>query len=341
MRALVLPAFGLEHLSVGDLPPPEPLPPDSVRVRIQAVSLNYRDLLVVQGKYDPRFQLPLVPCSDACGVVEAVGSGVRGLERGTRVIPSFAPGWLDGPPERASARRTLGGPLPGTACEEIVLPASAFVTAPEHLDDVQASTLACAATTAYRALFELSDEPEPGPSLEGRWVLCQGTGGVSLFALQLAKAAGARVIVTSSSDEKLEVAKALGADATIHRRREEHWGAAARDLSGGGVHQVIDVGGSGTLEQSLKAARMGGTISMIGALGSGTPRSLLPAVMNQIRLQGVLVGSRSTLAKTVELTRRCGIVPHVHRTLSLERAIEAFALLETGQHVGKVCMTVR
>ncbi len=336
MRALIVDRFGFEHLRYGETPRPA-LGPDDVRLRLHAASLNYRDLLVVRGEYDPRFPLPLIPCSDGVGTVLEVGANVAPSLVGSRVLPALAPYWLEGPPDRATLRRTLGGPLPGTAAEEIVVPAAGLVPAPSHLDDAQAATLPCAAATAYRALVELSDTGEH--SLGGLWVLCLGTGGVSLFALQIAKALGAEVAVTSSDATKLDLARRLGADLTINYRDEPDWGRRVRDLTGGVAH-VIEIGGPVTLPHSLKAARPGATVSLIGTIaGPPAPLDLLPAVMNQIRLQGVYVGPCDTLARTAAFFERHRLEPHVHRAYPLAEGVRAFEELAGQAHVGKICIT--
>jgi NADPH:quinone reductase-like Zn-dependent oxidoreductase len=218
-------AFGLENLRLEEAPRPEP-GPGEVRVRVRAVSLNYRDLLMVRGEYDPRQRLPLVPCSDALGEVEELGAGVSDLVVGDRVCPIFARGWHYGPPSRETPRAALGGPNDGTLGEYVLASAGDLVRPPAHLSDVAAATLACAGVTAWRALFE------EGAVAPGHTVLVIGTGGVSLFALQLAKLAGARVIVTSRNKKKLERALALGADDGIDLSEDPGFGLRARKLTG-------------------------------------------------------------------------------------------------------------
>lgn len=342
MRALVLQRFGLEHLSLGELPTPRAmdLSPGDVLLEVRAAALNFRDLRVVAGSYDPRFALPLVPCSDALGRVLTVGAEVTNVAVGDRVLPAFAPHWLTGPPERRSLRATFGAPLAGTAAEFLVAPASCLVHAPEHLDDAAASTLCCAGTTAYRALVELPGQTPRDDALSEQWVLCLGTGGVSVFALQIAKALGARVVVTSSSDDKLARMRTLGADVTVNYRSIPDWGKHIRDATGG-VHHVIEVGGPGTLPQSLRAVRPGGIVSLIGVLaGEQAPVDLTPAVMNQVRLQGVIVGPRESLEGVSELFRRKKLEPHVGGVFPLAQGVEAFRALAAQQHVGKICLRV-
>lgn len=346
MRALVVDRFGLANLRVGDVAEPVArgalLDDGDALVQVRAVSLNRRDLLVVQGEYDPRFPLPLVPCSDALGTVLAVGRALDPALIGARVMPAMTTAWLAGPPTRAVIRTTLGGPLPGTASERIVVPGACLVAAPAHLGDVEAAALPCAATTAYRALLELSqcDPSRAASHFREAWVLCQGTGGVSLFALQIAKALGARVALISKSDQKLALARSLGADVTLNYESEPDWGRRIRELTGG-VSHVIEVGGPGTLERSLKACLPGATVSVVGALaGRSAPLDLLPAVMNQIRVQGVYVGPRESLERTAAFFERHRLVPHVHHTFSLADGVSAFEHLAGEVHVGKLCITI-
>lgn len=342
MRALVLDRFGLEHLRLAHLPDPDParLAAGEVLLRIRATTLNHRDLRVVAGTYDPRFQLPLVPCSDATAEVVALGEAVTRLSVGDRVLPAFAPRWLSGPPRKELIRATWGAPLPGTACEFLVAPASCLVGAPEHLDDVEASALCCAGATAYRALVDLPELSAGGGNLAEQWVLCLGTGGVSVFAAQIARALGARVAVTSSDDAKLNLMKELGADLTINYRTTPDWGRHVRSATGG-VHHVVEVGGAETLAHSLRAILPGGTISLIGVLsGRSAPLDLAPVLMNQIRIQGVLAGPRSTLARVAEFYERHRLRPHVHETYSLDDGVAAFQALASQGHVGKVGIRV-
>lgn len=340
MHALVLHEFGLENLRYGSIPDPDPatLAPGDVLLRIGGAALNSRDLRVVEGTYDPRFSLPLVPCSDAAGEVIAVGKDVTTVRPGDRVLPAFAPHWTSGPPRKEWIRKTWGAPLAGTATEALVAPASCLVPTPDHLDDVEASTLCCAGTTAYRALVELPDIEPVDDALSGRWVLCLGTGGVSVFAVQIAKALGARVAVVSSSEEKLELLRRMGADLTVDRRAIPDWGRHVRDATGG-VDHVIEVGGAATLPHSLRAVRPGACISLIGVLGgSAAPLDLMPAIMNQIRIQGVLVGPRTSLAGVAQLFARHRLRPHVHATYTLAEGVTAFRELAGQRHVGKICL---
>ena len=245
-----------------------------ITVRMRAASLNYRDLLMVQGK-GGAYKLPLIPFSDGAGDVVAVGEGVTRVSVGDRVCPMFFQTWFDGGPSASNRRLALGGTLPGVLQELRVLDAEGVSRTPDHLTFAEAATLPCAGLTAWRALFE---EAAVRP---GHTVLVQGTGGVSIFALQLAKLAGATVIVTSSSDAKLERAKALGADHTINYRSVPDWGKSAADWTGGGVDHIVEVGGKDTLQQSIEAARVGGTILVIGVLSGFAQQIMIPSLVRE------------------------------------------------------------
>ncbi|MEM7479930.1 MAG: NAD(P)-dependent alcohol dehydrogenase [Acidobacteriota bacterium] len=330
-RYEVTEAFGLENLTPGEGPRPEP-GPGEIRIALSAVSLNYRDLLMVTGQYNPRQPLPLVPCSDGVGTVEAVGPGVTRFVPGDRVCPLFSQRWIAGEPTPERLRSTLGGPLDGTLRSHMTLPAEGAVAAPEHLSDAEAACLPCAALTAWSALVTLGD------LTAGDTLLVLGTGGVSISALQLGVALGARVIVTSSSDAKLERARDLGAWQTLNYRRDEAWGKTVRQLTGGrGVDQVLEVGGAGTLEQSLKAVRPGGTVSVIGVLaGVKAPLSVLPVLMQQVRLQGVLVGHRDGFEAMNRALAANSLHPVVDRVFPFDEARAAFDHLASARHFGKV-----
>ncbi|MEM9194216.1 MAG: NAD(P)-dependent alcohol dehydrogenase [Myxococcota bacterium] len=308
--------------------------PHQVRVRLTAWSLNYRDLLVSRGQYNPRQKLPLVPVSDGYGEITEVGAEVQQWKVGDRVCPLFAPRWQAGSPTREAARSLLGSPLDGCLREEMILEESAVVRPPSHLSPTEAATLPCAALTAWSALAVESR------TLAGDTVLTQGTGGVSIFAVQIAKILGARVIATSSSDEKLARLKELGADEAINYRSDPDWGKTARGFTGGrGVDHVIDVGGASTLPQSLRAVTIGGTISLIGILGGRKePFDVIPVMMNQIRLQGILVGHRAGFESMGRAMEAHQLRPLVDRTFRFEEAPEAFSYLASGAHFGKVCL---
>ncbi len=327
-------AFGLDQLKRAEVVEPAPGPKQAT-IAIRAASLNFRDLLMVKGQYDPRMRLPLVPVSDGMGEVVAVGEGVTRVAVGDRVAATFAPRWLDGPPNRDVARHTRGGPLPGLLATHRTLDAEGLVKVPAHLSDEAAATLPCAALTAWSAL---AVEGRVGP---GDVVLVQGTGGVSLFALQFAQILGARVVVTSSSDEKLERASALGAWKTINYRSDEAWGKTAAGFTDGGVDHVIEVGGAKTLDQSLRAVRIGGTISLIGILsGVQTPIALTKILMNQIRVQGILVGHRAGFESMNRAIAAHQMQPVVDEVFDFSAAPEAFEKMASGTHFGKVVVRV-
>src|ERR1700723_4237256 len=258
-----------------------------VLVRLTAATLNYRDLLTIKGGYGSRQKFPLVPVSDGAGVIEAIGAEVREFAPGDRVIGSFFQNWFGGEPSEAKMSTALGGSVDGVLTEYRVFPARAVVKPPAPPSHIEAASLPCAGLTAWSAVVKL------GAVKPGQTVLVQGTGGVSLFALQFAKMCGARVIATSSSDAKIDQLKKLGADLTPNYRNPPDWGKKAREWSGHGVDLVVEVGGVGTLNESIRAIRIGGTIAFIGVLAGPPPSELrLPLVgMQQQRLQGVTVGS--------------------------------------------------
>lgn len=326
-RAWRLPAFGAGYLRLEEGALPEPGPTE-VRLRVRAISLNYRDHLMVEGAYNPRQPLPLVPASDAVGVVEAVGAEVGVWRVGDRVCPIFSQSWLEGEPDDEALRSTLGGPLPGALAEVMVVDQTALVAPPAHLTDPEAATLPCAAVTAWRALEGV------GP---GDTVLTQGTGGVSLFALQLAAARGARVAVTSRSEGRRVRALALGAEVAFETGGD--WARQALAWTGGrGVDRVIELGGADTLERSLRAVRVAGTIAVIGVLGGAqAPIPLTRILMRSVRLQGVFVGSRADFRALCDfLAERPELRPVIDRVFPFEAAPEALAWLASGAQVGKV-----
>ena len=325
--------FGLDRLAVVERPTPEP-GPGQVLLRMRAAALNYRDLLTVLGRYNPKQPLPLVPGSDGVGEVVEVGAGVTRVRPGERVIPIFAQRFLAGAPTRDKLRSTLGGPLDGTLAEYVALHEDGVVAAPEHLSHVEAATLPCSGVTAWNALVG------EGPLRPGSTVLVQGTGGVSVFALQIARIAGARVIVTSSSERKLERARELGAWETIHYPSVPEWGAAARRLTGGvGVDVVVDVGGTATLRESLAAVAFGGQISLVGNLtGGAVELDVVPIFMRQVRLQGILVGHRESLEAFARAVAGSGLRPVVDRVFPLHEIRAALEHMHSGNHFGKVCL---
>ncbi|MCP3143533.1 zinc-dependent alcohol dehydrogenase family protein [Pyxidicoccus xibeiensis] len=327
--------FGLDKLVLTERTEPTP-GPFQVRVRVKATSLNQRDLMMVEGRYNPRQKLPLIPNSDGAGVVDAVGPGVTRVKPGDRVMGLFSQMWMAGEPTRAAQTSTLGGPLDGALAECMVLHEDGVIPTPAHLSDEEAATLPCAALTAWSALVTY------GALKAGDTVLVQGTGGVSIFALQLARLLGARVIVTSSRDDKLEKARALGANELINYATTPDWDKAARALTGGvGVDHVVEVGGAGTFEKSLRAVRVGGTVSVIGVLSGGAGNvPLTPILMQNLRVQGILVGHRQGFEALNRALTLHGVRPVVDRVFPFTEARAAFEYLKSGAHFGKVVIRV-
>jgi len=325
--------FGLENLALAERPMPEP-GPGEVLLRMRAASLNYRDWLMIRGLYNPKQPLPLIPCSDGVGEVTAIGEGVSRFEVGDRAIAQFCQGWISGDPPRDSLRNTLGGPLDGTLAEFMVLPEEGVVTAPGHLSDVEAAALTCAGLSAWSAISTLAEIGE------GDTVLVLGTGGVSIFALQFAQLLGARVIVTSSSDAKLERARQLGATATINYRETPEWAKVVKEHTDGqGVALVVEVGGAETLPESIKSLRQGGQISLMGNLTGGVSKlNLVPVFMRGLRIQGILVGHREGFEAMCEVISRSQMRPVVDAVYPWADTRQAFEQLDSGRHFGKICL---
>lgn len=328
-------SFGLENLKLIELPDPKPKVGE-ILVKMKAVSLNYRDFLMVTGKYNPKQKLPLIPLSDGAGVVVAVGEGVTSWKVGDRVMGTFSQNWLYGPPTRNTLKTTLGGPLDGTLSEYRVFPEHGVVATPEHLTDLEASTLPCAGLTAYSALFPFGNI---GPA---DTIVVLGTGGVSIFALQFAKILGARVIVTSSQDDKLERAKQLGADEVINYNEKPNWEKEVLKLTDmKGADLVIEVGGAGTLPKSIACTRPWGIVSLIGVLAGGESNmSLFPVLMQGIRIQGVIVGNRQDFENMNKVVSAHKLKPVISEVFPFEKAIDAILHLKEGKHFGKVCIEI-
>jgi len=327
--------FGLESLTLAERPEPRP-GPGQVLVQMRAFSLNYRDLLVVKGLYNPKLALPLVPLSDGAGQVAALGAGVTRVQTGDRVAGTFMPKWVAGELTEAKARSALGAANRGVLAEYVVFDQDGVVHVPEHLTDEEAATLPCAAVTAWHALVS------EGGIKAGDTVLTQGTGGVSVFALQLARLAGARVIATSSSDTKLARARELGASDGINYRATPDWDKRVRELTGDvGVDHVVEVGGAGTLARSLRAVRTGGRVSLIGVLTGGSGEvNPLPVLMKNVRVQGIFVGSREmfeAMNRAITLHRMRAVVD---RVFAFEEAAQALRYMESGAHFGKIVIRV-
>jgi NADPH:quinone reductase-like Zn-dependent oxidoreductase len=325
-------ASGLKPAVVAD-----PVPGHGqVLVRLRAASLNYRDLLMLQGVYNPRLKLPIVPVSDGAGEVVATGTGATRFKPGDRVAGCFMPDWVDGTCDDEKGRSALGGGGTGMLAELAVLPEHGLVRVPEHLTLEEAATLPCAAVTAWNALVAT------GGIQPGETVLIQGTGGVSLFALQFARMAGARVIATSSSDKKLARVRELGAAEGINYKTNADWEKRARELTGGkGVDMIVEVGGAGTLAKSLRAVRTGGYIALIGVLGGVTAEvNPMPILMRNIRVQGIFVGSRAMFEAMNRAIETAQLHPVVDRVFDFDQAPQAFEYLESGAHFGKVVVRI-
>ncbi|WPP44445.1 NAD(P)-dependent alcohol dehydrogenase [Pseudomonas sp. AN-1] len=327
----VQPGGGYDRVSVGSSTAAAP-GPGEISVRLHASSLNYHDFAVVSGMWGP--SEPRIPMADGAGEVIAVGAGVDEFAVGDSVVSTFFPDWLDGEPPVEGFATVPGDGIDGYAREVVTARASAFTRAPRGWSHAEAATLTTAGLTAWRALMA------DGALKAGDTVLVQGTGGVSIFALQFAKLAGATVIATSSSDAKLERLAAMGADHLINYRTDPAWGETARALTGGrGVDHVIEVGGPATLAQSMAAARVGGHIAVIGILsGVAGELPLVPALLKQLRLQGVLVGSRAQQQAMVRAIDANGLRPVIDRRFALEEIVEAFRYQESNRHFGKICL---
>ncbi len=307
---------------------------NEITVRLYANSLNYHDFAVVSGMWGPTETR--IPMADGAGEVIAVGDGVTEFKVGDHVVSTFFPTWLSGEPTVEGFATVPGDGIDGYAREVVTASSQAFTLAPKGWNHVESSTLTTAALTAWRALMS-DDALKPGDT-----VLLQGTGGVSIFALQFAKMAGATVIATSSSDEKLGRLKAIGADHVINYKNEPNWGALALTLTNGrGVDHVIEVGGPATLEQSMMATRVGGHISLIGILtGLGGQLNIVTALVKQLRLQGVLVGSRTHQQEMIRAIDAAGMRPVIDQVFPVEDIVAAFKYQASNQHFGKVCLEI-
>jgi NADPH:quinone reductase-like Zn-dependent oxidoreductase len=335
MKVWQIQSFGIEQLVLQHLPQPHP-GPGEVLVRVHAVSLNYRDLLMVQGHYNPEMPLPRIPCSDGAGEVVEVGEDVKAVAVGQRVAGIFMQNWLDGPPTAERSRGALGGDLDGMLAEYVVLPLSGVVGIPEHLSYAEAATLPCAGVTAWNALVNV------GQVKPGDVVVTQGTGGVSIFALQFAKLMGATVIGTSSSDEKLERAKSLGLNAGLNYRKTPDWAKwVLQQTNHRGADLIVEVGGAGTFPQSLQAVRTGGTITQIGVLSqSDQPLPIAPILHRQARIQGIYVGSRAHFEAMNRAIAANQLRPVVDKVFPFSQAREALSTMENGSHFAKIVIQV-
>ena len=325
--------LGIDNLAVVEKPEPRP-GPGQVLLKMRAFSLNFRDLMVVKGQYNPKLKLPMTPLSDGVGEVVMVGEGVTRVKPGDRVAGAFMPGWVGSELTDAKAKSALGGGGLGMLAEYVVLHEEGVVVVPSHLSDEEAATLPCAAVTAWHALVT------SGQVKAGDTVLIQGTGGVSLFALQFAKLLGARVLATSGSDAKLARVMQMGTSDGINYKSTPEWGNRVRELTGSGVDHVVEVGGAGTLGESLRAVRMGGTISLIGVLTGAGQANPLPILMKNVRVQGIYVGSRDMFEAMNRAIALHKLKPVVDRVFAFAEVREAMKYMESAAHFGKIALRV-
>ncbi len=341
MFAYPIKQFGVDHLERVELPMLQ-VAAGMVLIKVHAVSLNYRDLMMVKGFYNPKMTLPRIPCSDGAGEVVAIGEGVSRVQVGDRVCGIFMQRWLDGPLTAEKSKAALGGDVDGMLAEYVLLDQDGVVRFPEHLSYEEAATLPCAGVTAWNALHH-AGEPAHA-ALPGETIVIQGTGGVSIFALQFAKLLGAKVIGTSSSEEKLSRALALGLDAGCNYKERPDWSGWVSEVTGGrGADRIIEVGGAGTFGQSLRAARVGGTVAQIGILsGAATsePLALTPILHKQLRVQGIYVGSRAMFEEMNAAIAKGGLHPIIDRVFGFDQVRDAFLHMQSASHFGKIVIRV-
>ncbi len=333
MKAWRIPSFGLENLELATLPDPKP-GRGEVLVKVHAVSLNYRDLMIVLGQYNPRMHLPRIPCSDGAGEVAAVGEGVTRVAVGDRVAGIFMQNWIDGEADATKIRGALGGDIDGMLAEYVVLREQGVVRVPDHWSMEEAATLPCAAVTAWNAVVHV------GRVKAGDVVLTQGTGGVSIFALQFAKMLGARVLGMSGSDEKLQRAKQLGLNAGVNYRATPEWDAWVMEQTGGrGADLVVEVGGAGTFSRSLRSLRIGGAVAQIGVLSQSTEGLEIPLLLHrQVKLQGIYVGSRAHFEEMNRAIAKSHLKPVIDEVFSFGEAPQALRRMQAGTHFGKLAI---
>ena len=333
-RAIYLKAGGgYDNVFLGNLDISDPMN-DEVQIRLNASSLNYHDYAVVSGVWGPSEQR--IPMADGAGEVIKIGGAVKELKVGDHVCTTFFPGWLDGSPNVQGFETVPGDGIDGYARELVNLQAGSLTLAPDQWTHEQSATLTTAGLTAWRALFEGYDLKEK------HTVLIQGTGGVSIFALQFAKSIGAKVIATSSSDEKIKKLKTLGADYCINYKKNSKWSEEILSFTKGqGVDHVIEVGGPETLGESINSVKVGGHISVIGIL-SGLQGNLdfVNALLKQVTLQGILVGSRTHQERMITYINKTKLFPIIDRVFDLEDIVSAFKYQETNQHFGKICLKI-
>ncbi len=333
-RAIYLKAGGgYDNIFLGNQDVPDPKN-NEVQIRLHASSLNYHDYAVVSGVWGPTEQR--IPMADGAGEVIKVGGAIKDLKVGDRVCTTFFPGWLDGEPNVKGFETVPGDGIDGYAREIVNILPSSLTLAPNQLTHEQSATLTTAGLTAWRALFEDFNLTEK------HTILIQGTGGVSIFALQFAKLVGAKVVATTSSDEKIEKLKALGVDCCINYKQNSKWSEDVLSYTNGqGVDHVIEVGGPETLGESINSVKVAGHISVIGIL-SGLQGNLdfVNALLKQVTLQGVLVGSRAHQERMITFINQAKLFPIIDRVFNLEDIVPAFQYQETNQHFGKICLKI-
>ena len=311
-----------------------PLEKNKIRVQIKAISINYRDLLMIEGHYNPRMNLPVIPISDGSGVVMESGSSLLGFNEGDHVCTTMIPDWESGTPEPRIHQTTLGGPNDGCLSEIRDFFPNEIMKVPKRLSFEKSATLPVAGLTAWNALSLIEHHPHT-------MVLLLGSGGVSLAALGIGKALGVQTIITSSSDEKLALADKLGADHGINYRTFPKWSREVRKIVPHGCNLVVEVGGSGTINQSLSSTMMGGKIALIGVLAdSGQNVNLTKMLMSKIDVHGIIVGSRSQFKKYIEFVEKTDVTPNIgHQFHGIDSITEALHLMKSGKHFGKIVIS--
>ncbi len=335
MKTYEINKFGIENLTLTERDVPKPNR-DEVLVKFHTFSLNYRDLMMVKGLYNPKLKTPLVPFSDGAGEVVEIGENVTKFKVGDRVMPIFMQGWADGAINFEKRRTALGGDIDGVLCEFGSFNQEGLVCIPDHFSMEEAATLPCAAVTAYNALFE------SGRMKSDNSILLQGTGGVSIFALQMASVFGTRIIITSSSDEKLEKAKELGATDLINYKTREDWDQAVLELTEKqGVDTIVEVGGAGTMAKSLNAVKLGGYIAVIGVLSGNGEINPVHILMKLVRMRGILVGSRQMFeAMNLMFVNHPHLKPVIDKTFEFGEVKDALEYMESGAHFGKIVVKI-
>lgn len=333
-KALIFNEFGLNKLKITDRAA-EHLEPGQVRVAVKAISLNYRDYLMVEGNYNPNIPMPLIPCSDGAGIVVEVAADVTEVQVGDHVCSTMLPSWDNQLPPSDIHKHTLGGPAHGMAAAERVLPEKALVIIPKTMAFEEAACLPVAGLTAWNALH-VGKSVRPGSK-----VLLLGTGGVSMMALQLAKSMGAETIITSSSDEKLERAKSFGADHGVNYRKNPKWFRDVLKIAPDGVDTVVEVGGEGTFDQSVRCLKLGGSLALIGVLAGNASVNLTAVLMKRILVQGILVGSRGDFRAYLSYLEKHPLKPAIDQVFEgLEQTPDAFRRMSEGGHFGKLVVRI-